>query len=301
VVAFFQIMLRGLLRVSALMGFMTLAFLVALRMDRLVEPLGRLLTRLPLRARLRLPAGPVPDWWETHLARAVPLVAGFAPDDRERLFRIMMRFLDDVAFEGCAGLELTDEMRVTIAAQACLLLLNMPYPRYTRVRRVLVYPSTFVPRRLDPTVSLTTPQEARPAAGEAGHGGVVVLSWSGVAHGARYPADGHNVVVHEFAHMLDVEDGAFDGTPVLDSRSAYQAWARVFAARFAQHVGHTRKGRQRPVDAYGAENRTEYFATAVEAFFERPRALRAEEPDVYGQLAAFFRQDPAALPAGEGA
>jgi Mlc titration factor MtfA (ptsG expression regulator) len=289
-------LLLGVLRVLALTGFVSLVFAGLLRLDRLVEPLGRLLARLPLRARVRLPTDPIPDWWDAHLARHVPLVSRLAPERRGRLQRIMQRFLEDIAFEGCAGFEVTDPVRVTIAAQACLLLLEMPFPRYPRVRRVLVYPSTFVPRRIDPEQSLTLPQRARPAAGEAGHSGVVVLSWTGVEHGTRTASDGYNVVVHEFAHMLDGEDGVFDGTPVLDSRSAYRAWARTFADRFARHARRTSRGKRSPVDAYGAENRAEFFATAVEAFFERPQQLRAEEPDVYAQLVSFFRQDPAGLP-----
>ena len=295
--ALLHVLLHGLARVAALAGFVTLALLVSLRMDRVLEPLGRLLLRLPLQARVRLPADPIPDWWQDHLAHNVPLVDRLPADDRERLFRLIQRFLLDIAFEGCAGFAITDEVRVTIAAQACLLLLHMPYPRYTRVRRVLVYPSTFVPRRIDLPQTLSIAREARPALGEAGHSGIVVLSWTAVEAGARNPSDGHNVVVHEFAHMLDIEDGAFDGTPVLDSPSAYQAWARTFAARFERHVARAEQGKRSLVSAYGAENRTEYFATAVEAFFERPLQLRKTEPDLYAQLAAFFRQDPATLTA----
>lgn len=294
-ITFLHTMLRGLVGVAAFAGGIAVVFLALRRMERGMAWLGGWLERLPLKPGIRLPTEPVPDWWEAHLRRAVPLVGLLPPDDRERLYRITQRFLHDVRIEGCAGFVITDVVRLTIAAQASLLLLHMPYPRYTRVRSVLVYPGTFVPTRVPLLENLAPGPGAEPAAGEAVHGGTVILSWHGVEATTRDPADGSNVVVHEFAHMLDLEDGAFDGTPMLDSSSAYRAWARTFANRFERHVRRADRGDRSAVSAYGARNRTEFFATAVEAFFERPVQLRAQEPEIYAQLAGFFLQDPATL------
>jgi Mlc titration factor MtfA (ptsG expression regulator) len=208
----------------------------------------------------------------------------------------MLLFLQEVPMEGCRGLDLTEEIRVTIAAQACLLLLHMDYPRYLRVRRVLVYPSTFVPKTVKPPGNLEIHRPARPTLGEGWRGGVVVLSWDAVRHGASVIEDGRNVVLHEFAHMLDLEDSAFDGVPVFDTASAYRAWAAALALRFTLHVDATKRGRRRPIREYGATNRAEYFAVATEAFFEKPWQLRKREPELYTQLVDFFRQDPASYP-----
>jgi hypothetical protein len=140
-------------------------------------------------------------------------VARLSSADQDRLYHIMQLFLKEVPFEGCGGLELRDEIQVTIAAQACLLLLKTPYPRYKRVRRVLVYPFAFVPKiqhLYDPN---QPPRPDQPVAGQAWLDGVVVLGWEEVKDGAQARDDGHNVVFHEFAHMLDAEDGKMDASP----------------------------------------------------------------------------------------
>jgi hypothetical protein len=256
---------------------------------------------LPLPAAVRLPTDPIPAAWPELVPRQVPLVACLPAHDRERLFRLMQLFLREIPIEGCSGLEVTDEIRVTIAAQACLLLLNMRYPRYTNVRRILIYPSSFVPRtvELHPTGQIVSPEA--PLDGEAWQTGVVVLGWDAVQHGTLMPMDGSNVVVHEFAHMLDAEDGSMDGIPVLDSGSAYRAWGALLSAQFAEHVERAERGESTVLDPYGAENRAEFFAVATETFFEQPTALRREHPELYALLVEFFRLDPAAMTAdGEG-
>jgi len=205
----------------------------------------------------------------------------------------MQLFLRDVPIEGCAGLEVTDEVRVTIAAQACLLLLHMPYPKYTRVRRVLVYPSAFVPKTVE---SLSSGQVVRPDVplrGQAWTSGVVVLGWDAVERDTRVATDGENVVLHEFAHMLDAEDGSMDGIPVVESASAYRAWARVLSTKFAEFLQRVESGDLTTLNPYGAENRAEFFAVATEAFFEKPVKLREAQPELYALLVDFFKLDPA--------
>jgi Mlc titration factor MtfA (ptsG expression regulator) len=227
--------------------------------------------------------------------RHVPLVAGLNPSDRERLYRLMQLFLKEVPLEGCGGLEITEPMRVTIAAQACLLLLNMPYPRYLRLRRVLVYPSSFVPRTPPPLASgqVITPEV--PLRGQAWQSGIIVLGWDSVRRDTHLPTDGENVVIHEFAHMLDGEDGSMDGIPVLDSTSAYRAWAALLSSRFAEHVARAQRGDPTILNPYGAVNRAEFFAVATEAFFEVPVALRQDQPELYGLLVEFYKLDPGLL------
>jgi Mlc titration factor MtfA (ptsG expression regulator) len=261
-------------------------------MKSLTSILRNLAARL---TRVRLPTDPIPPIWPQLVDRHVPLIARLSSADRDRLFHIMQLFLKEVPFETAGGLELREEIQVTIAAQACLLLLKMPYPRYARVRRVLVYPAAFMPKTQHSYRSnqLVTPDE--PAAGQAWPSGVVVLGWEDVKGGALAGSDGHNVVFHEFAHMLDAEDGTFDGTPVLDSASSYHAWVTQWSAEFDEHVRRVEADEATLLDPYGATNRAEFFAVATEAFFERPLEVRSHQPRLYTLLAEFFKLDPAVL------
>lgn len=255
--------------------------------------LRALVSRLSPWAGVRLPTDPIPEGWSGIVASQVPLAARLNDEDRERLFRLVQLFLEEVPLEGVGGIEITEEIRVTIAAQACLLLLHMPYPRYTRVRRVLVYPTSFVPRtapRL--THGHIVPPDV-PLRGQAWPTGVVVLGWDAVEHGTVSPRDGGNVVLHEFAHMLDAEDGEMDGIPILDSGSAYREWSAAVTERFRDHAARTARGEETVLDPYGAENRAEFFAVATVTFFETPAALREHEPELYGLLADFYGVDPA--------
>jgi MtfA peptidase len=215
--------------------------------------------------------------------------------DQEELFGHVQVFLAEKRFEGCAGLTMTDEIRVTIAAQACLLLLHRETDYYPSVVSILVYPHTILatePRQIGYVVS----EEPTAVLGQTGRRlGVVLLAWDATQHGVIDPHDGDNVVVHEFAHQLDYEDGVTDGTPALPSRAAVRTWARVLGADYKRLQADARAGRSSVLDDYGATNPAEFFAVATETFFERPRALRRHRPDLYAQLEAYFHQDPAAL------
>lgn len=261
-------------------------------MIRLAPLLGRLAGLL---TRVRLPSDPIPATWPEVVDRRVPLIARLPSADQDRLYHIMQLFLKEVPFEACGGLAWREEIQLTIAAQACLLLLNMPYPRYSRVRRVLVYPAAFMPKTQHSYRSdqLVVPDE--PAAGQAWQSGVVVLGWEEVKDGALATNDGHNVVFHEFAHMLDAEDGTLDGIPVLDSRATYRTWVEQWSAQFTEHVRRVDAEESTVLDPYGATNRAEFFAVAIEAFFETPDELRSDQPRLYLLLAEFFKFDPASL------
>jgi Mlc titration factor MtfA (ptsG expression regulator) len=264
----------------------------------LLPRLAPFLRFLPFQPRVRFRREPIPAPWREIVARNVPLAARLAPADQERLLQLVQVFLHEKPMEG-VGLELTDEIRVTIAAQACLLLLHLDYPCYPTLRRVLVYPAVFHPRRLDMPRFGEVSEEPRPTLGEAWTSGVVVLSWDSSLVGSLNPEAGHNVVLHEFAHVLDAENGELDGLPLLDRPSAYRTWSYVFRTLYERQVEAAREGTETPLHPYGATNRAEFFAVATEAFFVQPQQLRRSLPDLYDELRKFYRQDPAALGVAE--
>src|SRR5216117_3637823 len=250
-----------------------------------------LLRRIPA-ASLRLPTGPIPDTWHAIVEQNVALARGLTSDERERLLRLVQVFLTDKHFEGCGGLTLTEEMKVTIAAEACLLLLHLEGPCYPSLRTVLVYPHGFVPKvARSPGTGEVAPPPVR-LMGESWRDGVVVISWDDTVRGARNPADGENVVLHEFAHQLDAEDGVTDGVPML-APGALRTWGRVLSAEYERLRQDAAHDRPSALDSYGASNRAEFFAVATETFFEKPDQLEREHPELYGQLHQFYRQDPA--------
>jgi Mlc titration factor MtfA (ptsG expression regulator) len=217
----------------------------------------------------------------------------------KHLRELVQAFIAEKHWEGCGGLELTDEMRVTIASQACLMILALPHDLYRNVESIFVYPSTVlsperkvgffeVPRAPVPT--------SMPILGEAHLKGPVILVWDSVKRTAMHPESGHNVVYHEFAHKLDMLDGAANGTPPLDSRARYQTWARVCEKEFLRLRAETEKGKHTFLDAYGATNEAEFFAVITEEFFDRPLALRQHHRELYDLLKDFYRQDPAQMP-----
>ena len=249
------------------------------------------LRRIPAPS-LRLPTGPIPDTWPGIVERNVPLARGLSSEERERLLRLVQIFLADKHFEGSGGLTLTEAMKVTIAAEACLLLLHLEGPCYPTLRTVLVYPHGFVPKSAG---SRGTGQVVPPPVrlmGESWGDGVVVISWDDAVRGARNPDDGENVVLHEFAHQLDAEDGIADGTPILPA-GALRTWGGVLSEEYERLHRDIAEDRKSTLDEYGATNKAEFFAVATETFFEKPVQLEREHPELYGQLRQFYQQDPA--------
>src|SRR6266513_467282 len=249
------------------------------------------LGRIPA-ASLRLPTGPIPDTWPSIVEQNVALARGLTSDERERLLRLVQVFLADKHFEGCAGLTLTEEMKVTIAAEASLVLLHLEGPCYPTLRTVLVYPHGFVPKLArSPGTGEVAPPPAR-LMGESWGDGVVVISWDDAVRGARNPGDGDNVVLHEFAHQLDGEDGVADGAPMLPP-SALSTWGGVLSEEYERLRQDAVHDRRSTLDDYGATNKAEFFAVATETFFEKPLQLERERPSLYAQLRQFYGQDPA--------
>ena len=243
------------------------------------------------RARARRRATPFPAAWRRILRRRVPAAARLPADLQQRLKAHIQVFLAEKPFIGCAGQAITDELRVTIAAQACLLLLGHARPDYfPRLRQVLVYPGAFVVQRVQPQGGGVVHEQRQALAGESWAGGPVLLGWADVLAGAADPADGRNVVLHEFAHQIDQDKGVADGRPWRPTRALRARWAAVMAAGLQQL-------RQQPsavIDGYGATDAAEFFAVATETFFERPQALASEAPDVYRELALLYQVHPLA-------
>ena len=258
--------------------------------DILAQHGQNLLHQVATRFQFELPTEPAPAAWHGVLARNVPLARGVSDADADLLLRAAQFLLGEVPFEGCGGLELDDEIRVTIAATSALLLFRLPYPRFTKLVRVLVYPDTFVPVKAESRHDAVV-VEPNPALGQAWIDGMVVLSWADIQQNAlNHPHEG-NVVIHEMAHILDGEDGRFDGTPLFDDSNQGAAWARILKRDFDRQRAAYDAGEDGPLSDYAATNRSEFFAVATEAFFCEPVRLRAELPDLYDQMRRFFRQD----------
>jgi Mlc titration factor MtfA (ptsG expression regulator) len=236
---------------------------------------------------------PCPPEWRTIIEKNVPYVASLPPEDRDELIGHIKVFLAEKRFEGCGGFQITDEVRVTIAAQACVLLLHRATDDYPTLSSILVYPTTYLVPGGQRTHDGLVSGEPQARLGESWTRGEVVLVWDSVLSGAADIHDGHNVVLHEFAHQLDQEDGAGDGAPVLERRSMYVAWARVLGHDFDRLVRDTERHHRTFIDRYGATSPAEFFAVATEIFFEKPRQLRSKHAELYAQLRDFYRQDPA--------
>ncbi len=237
----------------------------------------------------KLLATPPPPTWLPILEKTLPMIGKMSEEHKKQLFGYMQIFLSEKQFEGCGGLELTEEITATIAAQACMLLLGRETRVYPKLKTVLVYPHTYQSGRKG-MFGGDNGESAR--LGESWDCGVVVLSWNSVKGGARNFEDGHNVTFHEFAHQLDQEDGAADGAPILEERSAYSAWAHVFGDEYNVLVDKTRRGKKSTMDRYGATNPAEFFAVATETFFEKPRQLKSKHPELFEELQYYYKVDP---------
>lgn len=242
--------------------------------------------------RARLLRQPFPAAWRPVLRRHVPAVARLPYPLQQQLRHHIQALLAEVPFIGCNGLQVTDAMRVVVAAQAGLLLLNRPEGRFANLRQILLYPGPFVVDRAVNAAGITQ-EHRRVLAGESWQQGQVILSWPDVLEGAADPADGRNVVVHEFAHQLDQETGAANGAPWLGRRLPAQAWAATMQTEFDALRQRLARGEPGLIDPYAATDPAEFFAVVSELFFEQPQALAAAHPAVHRALVACYRVDPA--------
>jgi Mlc titration factor MtfA (ptsG expression regulator) len=245
------------------------------------------------RRRARLRAKPAFPEWRAILERNLPVFMRLSAEDKAELLGHIQVFLAEKHFEGVGGLELKDEIRVTIAGQACLLLLHRETDYYPDLVSIVVYPSGYTAREERHIGGGIWEEGAEDRLGHTGRRlGALVLAWDAVRRGAAAPDDGENLVLHEFAHQLDFENQSSDGTPALATHGDYLAWARVMSVEFNALRNATRAGEQTLLDGYGATNPSEFFAVVTEAFFEQPRALKKKHPALFAQLQRFYRQDP---------
>lgn len=248
------------------------------------------------RRRNKLLEQPFPAAWEQILDDDVAIWRKLDDDARARLRDLTTVFIAEKHWEGCGGLALADEHRVTIAALACVLLLGREHALYEDVESILVYPSAVVAPARELGVFERGGDVVDPAGrallGEAHLRGPVILAWDDVQAGAR--GGRRNVVFHELAHKIDMVDGTIDGTPPLPDRDARRRWAEVCSKEFLELRARVEAGKPSFLDDYGATNEAEFFAVATEAYWCVPAALRRKEPQLYDVLAAFYQFEPPA-------
>lgn len=242
--------------------------------------------------RRRVRRQPFPAEWRQILRRRVPYFRTMPADLQLQLKKHIQVFLAEKPFIGCGGLVVTDEMRVTIAAQACLLILNRRSEYFSQLRQILVYPGAFVVDRVHADGSGVVQDRRLALSGESWSHGQVILSWQDTVDGAEVADDGRNVVIHEFAHQLDQENGGANGAPRMAGRRRRERWARVLGDEFAvlQRRSHARQASL--LDDYGATDPAEFFAVASEVFFEQPQRLATEHAALYRELSHYYRVHP---------
>jgi MtfA peptidase len=252
-----------------------------------------ILRLLKRRKRRRLQGQIFPAEWLKLIRRNVAFFDRLSDSDQAELLRHVQVFLAEKRFEGCSGFKITDEVRLTIAAPACLLLLRRNTDYFPGLLTILVYPSAYMAQETRQLHEHVWEEGRTVRLGETGRLlGSVVLTWDAVKASAADAADGKNVVLHEFAHQLDFENFAGDGAPALATSAQQESWRKVMKAEFAALRSAEENGMATLLNTYGASNPAEFFAVSVEAFFEQPHALRERHPKLYEELRGYFNQNP---------
>lgn len=246
------------------------------------------------RKREEPPAAFSPEWVPI-LERNVPYYRLLSRDQQTYLQEIALRLMAEKHWEGCGGFVLTDEVRVTIAGHAACLLLGRADGYFPRLKTILVYPALFLVPNDSYEADGTIVEVADEHAGQSWDLGVIVLAWDEVLQSATRAGDVYNVVLHEFAHQLDASSAYTDGVPMLKEAGLRKRWADVMQRHYDRLARDVQRGRRTLLDPYGLEAPAEFFAVATETFFEAPRELRDESPELYALLRDYYRQDPAAL------
>nr|WP_290225387.1 M90 family metallopeptidase [Trichocoleus desertorum] len=244
------------------------------------------------RRRDRLKQRPFSPLWDAVVENYLPIYPRLSASERRRLQGHIQVFLKEKQFIGCAGLQITEEMRLAIAAVACLLLLNERGTYFLKLRSVLVYPSVYFVNETAIEGNYVVEERRVARLGESWSRDQVVLSWEQVQRDATNWRDGHNVVLHEFAHQLDQEDGNAEGVPFLPKDLDYAVWAQVMTQEYQQLCQDVQRGAKTVMDSYGTLNPAEFFAVATETFFEKPQQLLKKHPDLYKQLQHYYQLDP---------
>jgi len=242
--------------------------------------------------RSRLKQRLFPPLWHAIIEANLPIYSRLSPAERRRLRGHIQVFLASKQFIGCGGLQVTEEMKLIIAAIGCLLLLNERGKYFPKLHSILVYPSTYLVNETTSTGKYIVEERRVARLGESWTNDQVVLSWEQVKRDTRNWQDGHNVVLHEFAHQLDQEDGRAEGVPILQRNSDYLIWAQVMTEEYQQLCNDVERGVKTVMDSYGATNPAEFFAVATETFFEKPHQLLKKHPALYEQLQRYYQLDP---------
>jgi MtfA peptidase len=242
--------------------------------------------------RRRLMENPFPAEWETCISRRVQYSSFLPIEAQDRLRSLIHVFLDEKGFEGCGGLRITDEIRVTVASYACILLLGGQSDMYPKLRTILIYPQSYLAPHSSRGPDGTVSEGIQGRSGESWSFGNIVLSWQDVLRDSANSHEGRNVVFHEFAHQLDFESGSAEGAPILPRGATYSEWARVLGREYDSLIASLEMGMPSLLDKYGALNPAEFFAVATECFFLKPLELKSQHPELYDQLKLCYRQDP---------
>jgi MtfA peptidase len=242
--------------------------------------------------RQRLKNRPFPPMWQAIVEHHLPIYARLTPAQRRQLQGHIQVFLAEKQFIGCLGLQVTEEMKVTIAAIASLLLLNGRQTYFPKLRSILIYPSAYRVKQTTVTSDLIVEERQITRLGESWIQDQLVLSWAQVEQDIHHWRDGHNVVLHEFAHQLDQEDGRAEGVPILQTASDYSAWSKIMAEEYRQLCDEVARGLSPVIDPYGATDPAEFFAVVTEVFFEQPDALSKRHPALYKQMQCYYQLDP---------
>lgn len=249
---------------------------------------------LKKRRRRKILNQPFPKEWSRILATNVRHAAFLTNLQQQQLKQFVQIFVAEKNWEGCNGLKMTDEVRVTIAAQAGLLMLGLPDAFFDHVLSILVYPDEYIQKEKSISTGGIVTEQTIPMLGQAEWQGPVVLSWADTLAGGRGESPGDNLVLHEFAHQLDMMNGRFvDGIPPVSSADELRRWSRLFEAEYQQLVEKCQHGHPTAISCYGTQNEAEFFAVLTEAFFERPLHLQQDHEECYQLLADYFRVDPA--------
>ncbi|MBR7798438.1 zinc-dependent peptidase [Undibacterium fentianense] len=235
---------------------------------------------------------PFPSEYRRILRKNVPGYIAMPTHLQMQLKRRIRVFLSEKTFVGCGGFEVNDEVRLTIAGKACLLLLNREIAVFPRLSQILVYPGAFIAPRQHTELGGVVTHTNQTLSGESWSDGRVILAWDQVANNPHWDELGQDVVIHEFAHQLDSEDGSVNGAPILNSREAYRLWSEVMAKEYAALLEATERNQPYLIDRYGATNPGEFFAVTSEAFFKKAHALAEKHPRLFELLRSYYQVDP---------
>ncbi|TYQ30911.1 zinc-dependent peptidase [Pseudanabaena sp. UWO310] len=242
--------------------------------------------------RDRLRMKPFPRTWLNIIEENLSIYPSLTSGQQKELQGYVLVFLAEKQFIGCRGFQITEEVKVTIAAFACLLLFGDRQTYFPNLRSILVYPDAYIVNELVMSDRYIVEERLVARLGESWTKDQLILSWEQVKRDIQNWQDGRNVVLHEFAHQLDQEDGQAEGVPILSRALDYAAWSKIMTAEYLQLCDRVENGKKTVLDSYGATNPAEFFAVATETFFEKPKQLNQKHPDLYDLLQRYYHLDP---------